>query len=84
MKISVSKPLIKVNWDMVTPENYENEICWLLAKDVEPMNSQKYIIFLSWSGPHYAFEYFLFFPSFLSFIKFFGVFQLMFANIINV
>lgn len=48
------------------------------------MNSQKYIIFLSWSGPHYAFEYFLFFPSFLSFIKFFGVFQLMFANIINV
>ena len=30
----------------------------------------KYSIFLFWSGPHYAFEYFLFFPSFLSFIKF--------------
>lgn len=44
----------------------------------------KYIIFLFWSGHHYAFEYFLFFPSFLSFLKFFGVFQLMFANIINV
>lgn len=45
----------------------------------------KYINFLFWSGPHYAFEYFLFFPSFLSFIKFFGVFHIvMFANIINV
>lgn len=44
----------------------------------------KYFNFLFWSGPHYALEYFLFFPSFLSFIKFFGVFQLMFANIINV